>query len=90
MSYLEQADLDVYIAKACTRHEKLHWRDIDYRACVSIEGQYFVKFGSSKTLWPEIATHAYIYKNAQSQEDASRIPKVLFHFEDPERMYVVI
>lgn len=65
----------------------------DYRACVSIGTEYFVKFGNPMTLWPEIATQKYISEYAQSHADTPRvphIPKVKYYFEYQLTMYMVM
>ncbi|KAJ7262661.1 hypothetical protein B0H12DRAFT_1201281 [Mycena haematopus] len=70
-----------------------HWQELDYRACVSIGTEYIVKFGSPRTLWPEIATLLYISEYAQSHADTPRmprIPKVICHFEHKWTMYLVM
>jgi len=37
--------LEANIVEVCTIHKLVHWRDNNYRACVSIGTFYFVKFG---------------------------------------------
>ena len=58
--------LEANIVEACTNHKLLHSKDRDYRACVYIGTDYFVKFGSPDALWPEIQTQSYIFNYARS------------------------
>jgi hypothetical protein len=58
-----------------------HWKDKDYRACVSLESKgskYFIKFEHPRTLWPEFSTQSYIYDYAKRHHDkhGPRIPQV--------------
>lgn len=91
MAPAEQAVSETAIMAACTRHKQEHWRDIDYRACVSIGSDYFVKFGHYEAIWPQIATQSYISTYAESQPDAPRIPRVIHHFQgDRKETYFVM
>ena len=84
--------LEANIVEACTNHELVQPKDNKYRACVSIGTDYFVKFGDSCTLWPELQTQSYIFDYARSNPhpDAPRIPQVVHHFEDRWTMYLVM
>ncbi|KAF8657965.1 hypothetical protein AX16_002126, partial [Volvariella volvacea WC 439] len=89
----EQATFEATIVDACTKHKQAHWKDYNYRACVFIGTDYFVKFGDPQTLWPEVATQSYISEYAQSHPDMPRmprIPKVIHHFRDQQTMYLVM
>ena len=84
--------LEANIAEACTNHELVHSKDKNYRACVSIGADYFVKFGHPDALWPEIQTQLYIFDYARSNPDpnAPRIPQVVHHFGDSMTKYLVM
>ncbi|KAK0194720.1 hypothetical protein F5146DRAFT_448792 [Armillaria mellea] len=93
MSSTKQSAFETAIVDRCTEHENAHWKEEGYRACVHIDTDYFVKFGTPRTLSPEIATHSYISKYAQSHADTPgmpRIAKVIHHFEYQGRMYMVM
>ena len=61
-------------------------------ACVSIGNDYFVKFGSPDTLWPEHQTQSYIFDYARSNPhpDAPRIPQVVHYFRNSWTAYLVM
>jgi len=84
--------LEANIVEACTNHKLLHWKDNDYRACVSIGTDYFVKFGHPNDVLPEIQTQSYIFDYAESNPhpDAPYIPQVVHHFKDSITMYLVM
>ncbi|RDB18139.1 hypothetical protein Hypma_000611 [Hypsizygus marmoreus] len=84
--------LEANIVEACTNHELVHSKDKNYRACVSIGTDYFVKFGDPDDLLPEIQTQSYIFDYARSNPhpDAPRIPQVVHHFGDSMTMYLVM
>jgi hypothetical protein len=69
--------LEANIVEACTNHELVHPKDKNYRACVSIGTDYFVKFGNPDDLWPELQTQSYLFDYARSNPhpDAPRIPQ---------------
>ena len=84
--------LEANIVEACTNHQLAHWRDDNYRPCVSIGTDYFVKFGGLDLLWPEIQTQSYIFNYAKfnPHPDAPRIPEVVHHFRHERTMYLVM
>ena len=84
--------LEANIVEACTNHGLAHWKDMDFRACVSIGTDYFVKFGSPSDLWPELQTQSYIFDYARSNPhpDAPRIPQVVHYFGDSRTNYLVM
>jgi hypothetical protein len=84
--------LEANIVEACTNHKLVHWKDKNYRACVSIGTDYFVKFGDSNDLWPEFQTQSYIFDYARSNPhpDAPRIPHVVHYFGDSRTKYLVM
>jgi len=91
----QKATLEAFeanIVEACTNHELAHWKDENYRACVSIGTDYFVKFGDPDALEPELQTQLYIFNYARSNPhpDAPRIPQVVHHFGDSRSKYLVM
>ena len=57
----ELAAFEVDIFAICAEHRQSRWRDVDYRACVSLsleskKSKYFVKFDDPETLRPEFLT----------------------------------
>lgn len=48
MSSIDQSALEAAIVDACSKRKEAHWKEPGYRACVSIDGKYFVKFGTPK------------------------------------------
>jgi hypothetical protein len=88
----QKAPLEANIVEACTNHELIHSTDKNYRACVSIGTDYFVKFGDPDALWPELQTQSYIFDYARSNPhpDALRIPQVVYHFGDSRIKYLVM
>ena len=48
--------LEANIVEACTNHKLVHSKDKNYRACVSIGADHFVKFGDPDALQPELQT----------------------------------
>ncbi|KAK7052936.1 hypothetical protein VNI00_004256 [Paramarasmius palmivorus] len=93
MTPSETIALEVIVVDACAQHEQAHWKDPNYRACVFIGTDYFVKFGDPKTLGPEIATQLHIFEYANSHPDipnTPRIPQVIHHFQNQWTMYLVM
>ena len=66
------------IISACREHERQHWREKNYRRCVATE-DFFVKFGSYKSMYPQYVTQKYISQFAAMDPDAPHIPEV-YHF----------
>jgi len=58
--------LKANIMEAFTNHKLIHSKDKNYRACVSIGTNYFVKFGDLNALQPELQTQSYIFDYARS------------------------
>ena len=71
-------DLEAAVVAACTMREEHNWKKADYRACVYIRTDYFVKYGTPEDLKPELATQEYIFAHAQQSDtpDASRVAKL--------------
>lgn len=86
----ELATFEARIIGLCAEHKDKHWRDIGYRACVSIDSEYFVKYGSPTDLGPEFMTQSYIYDYAILQGNGPRIPKVPHYFLDKGRAFLVM
>jgi hypothetical protein len=84
--------LEASIVEACTNHKLVHSKDKNYRACVSIRTDYFVKFGHPDDLWHELQTQSYLFDYARSNPhpDAPRIPQVVHPFGDSRTMYLVM
>ena len=84
--------LEDRIVQACTMHEVAHWNDRDYRACVSFETNYFVKFGHPDVIRPEYQTQLYIYEYAMSNphHDMPRIPQPIYCFGGSMTAYLVM
>ncbi|KIO05616.1 hypothetical protein M404DRAFT_999746 [Pisolithus tinctorius Marx 270] len=85
-------DLEAAVIAACTKHEKQNSRNLDYRACVYIGTDYFVKYGARRDLELELATQEFIFTHAQQTNapDAPRIAKIVHHFVDKWTMYLVM
>ena len=61
MTDAELAAFEVDIFAICAEHRQSHWRDVYYRACVSLsleskKSKYCVKFDDPETLRPEFLT----------------------------------
>src|SRR5258708_26262510 len=82
----QKAALEANIMEACTNHKLVHWKDKNYRQCVSIRTNYFIKFGHPNDLQPELQTQLYIfdYAGANPHPNAPCIPQVVHH------MYLVM
>jgi hypothetical protein len=81
------------ITAICAEHRRSHWRNFDYRACVSFESKeskYFIKFDNPRTLWPEFSTQSYIYDYAKRHGNGPRIPHALHYFETQETAFLVM
>ncbi|KAH7886430.1 hypothetical protein F5I97DRAFT_1928283 [Phlebopus sp. FC_14] len=92
MTDAELAAFEADIIAICAEHES-HWRDVDYRACVSIESEkskYFIKFDAPRTLWPEFSTQSYIHDYAIRHRNGPRIPQALHYFETQEKAFLVM
>ncbi|EDQ98976.1 uncharacterized protein LACBIDRAFT_318417 [Laccaria bicolor S238N-H82] len=86
------AQLQPAIIQECTNHKTANWRKADYRACITLGTDYFIKFGDPKTMAPEVATQMHIqaYAASDTAGSAPRVAKVLFHFQEQLTMYVVM
>lgn len=49
-------DLQTTVISACAKQEEQNSQSADYRACVYIGTDYFVKYGTLRDLKPELAT----------------------------------
>lgn len=54
-------------------------------------GSYVVKYDPYKSLEPQVKTQRYVYDYAMTQENAARIPKVEYFFEDDNGLgYLIV
>jgi hypothetical protein len=93
MTDAELAAFEADIIATCAEHERSHWQDVDYRACVSLESKrskYFIKFNNPKTLSPEFSTQSYIYDYAMRHRSGPRIPQALHYFETQKNAFLVM
>jgi hypothetical protein len=93
MTDIELAAFEADIVATCAEHRQSHWRDADYRACVSIElkeSKYFIKFDDPRTLGPEFSTQSYIHDYAMRHGNGPRIPQALHYFETKEKAFLVM
>ena len=92
--FVMDPDLRATIVAARKEHEKRVWLDEDWRACVSIDEKYFVKYGNRRDVEPERATQDYLFEHLQQcqSQDTPRIAKTLHHFMDDDgyTMYLVM
>jgi hypothetical protein len=89
----EIATLEANIVDICQAHKEENCRKVGFRLCVFVEPCNVVKHGHPETLLPEISTQQYIFDYAESQQDAScvpRIPKIKHHFRKEHTMYLVM
>ena len=91
----ELAAFENDITTLCAEHMQSHWKDKDYRACVSLEpkgSKYFIKFDDPTTLWPEFSTQSYIHDYAKRHHDkhGPRIPQALHYFEAQGEAFLVM
>ncbi|KIK19154.1 hypothetical protein PISMIDRAFT_159644 [Pisolithus microcarpus 441] len=64
-SLTDQAVFEANVVDTCTNLELVLRKDKNYRACVSIGTDYFVKYGHPKTLGPEFETQSCIFEYAK-------------------------
>jgi hypothetical protein len=89
----ELAAFETDIIAICAEHEQSHWREFDYRACVSFESKeskYFIKFDSPRILWPEFLTQSYICDYAKRHGNGPRIPQALHYFKTQKHAFLVM
>ena len=84
--------LEARIVEACTAHELAHRNDRDYRACVPLEPDYFVRYGCHDAIWSEFQTQQYIFEYTRSNpsQDTPRIPQPIHYFEGSMTAYLVM
>ncbi|KAF8347169.1 hypothetical protein F5887DRAFT_49076 [Amanita rubescens] len=93
MTDAELAAFEADIIVTCAEHKQNHWRDVGYRACVTIESKkskYFIKFDHPKALWPEFLTQSYIYDYAMRHRNGPRIPQALHYFDAQVEAFLVM
>lgn len=85
-------ELQAHIIQECTKHKTSNWKKRDYRQCITLGTDYFIKFGDPKTLASEAATQTHIQRYAafDTVPTLPRIAKVLFQFEEQFTMYIVM
>lgn len=88
MNQVSQAE----VIAACKDHKEQNSQKDDYRACVFIGTEYFVKYGTPKDLEPERATQEFIFNHTQQPQTPvpPRIAKILHHFVEERTMYLVM
>ncbi|KAG9016049.1 hypothetical protein FRB90_003712 [Tulasnella sp. 427] len=88
----QQRALEDMVVEVCTAHKSAHQAEQNYRAAVNIETNYFVKFGHSTDLLPEIATQKYLsdYATSNPGPGVPRIPRVLHSFQRGWTAYLVM
>ncbi|KAF8273317.1 hypothetical protein EI94DRAFT_1716399 [Lactarius quietus] len=88
MNQVSQAE----VIAACKDHMEQNSQKDDYRACVFIGTEYFVKYGTPTDLEPERATQEFIFNHTQQPETPvpPRIAKILYHFVEERTMYLVM
>jgi hypothetical protein len=89
---MDQATLENLVVKVCTAHKNAYQGENGYRAATNIGTDYFVKFGHSADLLPEIETQKYLSTYAASHPDSGvpRIPRVLHSFQCDGTTYLVM
>ena len=89
---MNQEELQTAVIAECTKHKEQNSQNADYRACVDIGTEYFVKYGVRRDLEPERATQECIFTHAQQSNtpDAPRIARIIHHFVDQRTMYLVM
>ena len=85
-------DLQAEVIAACRKHEEQNSWNYDYRACVFVGADYFVKYGDVKYIEPELATQEYLFHHAQQPQtpEPPRIAKIVHHFVYENTMYLVM
>jgi hypothetical protein len=83
------AALESAIVSACARHECENQHDRYYRRCLPF-GEYFVKFDSYSSFYPEVVTLNYLADLAKSDTSAPRVPQVHHFFHDNGQMAYVV
>ncbi|KAF8337456.1 uncharacterized protein EI90DRAFT_3013671 [Cantharellus anzutake] len=77
-SIIVSPEQEAAIVSACREHERQHKWEKNYRRCVVTE-DFFVKFGSYNSIYPQYMTQKYISQLAAMNPDAPHIPEV-YHF----------
>ena len=93
MTDAELAAFEARIIAVCAEHTNIHWKNDDYRQCLTIESnetKYFIKFDNAMALWPEFSTQSYIYHYVIRHKNGPRISQALHYFEIPGRAFFVM
>lgn len=85
-------DFQAEVISTCTLHEERNWRNDDYRACIFVGANYFVKYGAAKDLEPELVTQEYLFRCAQRPQtpEPPRIAQIVHYFVHQDTMYLVM
>ncbi|KAI6006866.1 hypothetical protein EDD15DRAFT_2394117 [Pisolithus albus] len=85
-------ELQAVVIAACNTHRETNRLNYDYRACILVGADYFVKYGNAKDLEPERATQEYFYQYTQQPQtpEPPRIAKIVHHFIHQHTMYLVM
>ena len=83
MTTISPATLEATVIRICREHMRNHWRDVDFHSRLLI-GNYVAMYEYYESLEPRVKTHRHVYDYAKTQENALRIPKVEYFFQDDE------
>jgi serine/threonine protein kinase len=83
------SDRQLQIAQRCSDHERLTQWDADFRRCVRFE-DFFVKYDSFKSMYPEFRTQQYLAQVAVGDPDAPRVAQVCDFFTLDKMAYLVM
>jgi len=81
--------LQVDIIRRCEEHETLEKPKYYYNRCIVL-GEYFVKYNSHGTLFPEYSMQQYIYNQSEVDASAPRVPKVYDYFTPENKMAYLV
>ena len=76
MTTVSPADFEATVIRTCRAHR------LDNYPPRLLMGSYVVKDDPYKSLEPQVKTQRHVYDYAMTQENAARIPKVEYFFED--------
>ncbi|KAF8346230.1 hypothetical protein F5887DRAFT_1073874 [Amanita rubescens] len=83
MTTITRDSFEATVIRICREHKLNHCHDANYHAYLLIGG-YVVKYDYYKSLEPQVKTQRHVYDYAKTQENAPRIPKVEYFFQDDE------
>ena len=73
------SELEPAIISACDTHESLHKHEQDYKRCI-ISENFFVKFDSRSSLFPQYITQDYLFLFTARDSNAPRVPQFYYFF----------